>query len=442
VGEYYGHHTPYGQIPEPFVRFLQENGIVAQYSMPGEPQQNEVAKRRNRTLMNMVRSMLSYSTLPIGLWMKALKIVIHILNRVPSKSVSKTPYELWTGHNSSLNYIRVWGCPAEAQIFNPNAGKLEPKTVSCYFIGYPEKSKGFRFYCPDMHTKYVEMIHAIFLENEMMRGSTVPREISLEEKWVYVSTPMIHELIPSVPVQGCISSTFEVGCSSAAPDVNGSPVIQEHEVPNAVIDEEEEHPNYLENDAPNQENIRRSQRVRNSAIPDDYEIYTSEEIHMEGDPTSYEKAMRSPHSSKWCETMEDEMRFMNANQVWKLEEIPKGAKTVGSKCVYKIKRDSKGNIDRFKARLVAKDFTQREGIDYNETFSSVSSKDSFRIIMTLVAYYNLELHQMDIKTAFLNEDLYENVYMAQPKGLVVKGNESLRCHLTKSIYGLKQVSRQ
>jgi hypothetical protein len=87
--------------------------------------------------MNMVRSTLSYSTLPIGLWMEALKPVIHILNRVSSKSVSKTPYELWIVHKHSINYLRVWSCPAEAKIFNPNADKLEPKTVSCHFIGYP-----------------------------------------------------------------------------------------------------------------------------------------------------------------------------------------------------------------------------------------------------------------------------------------------------------------
>jgi hypothetical protein len=185
--------------------------------------------------------------------------------------------------------------------------------VSYHFIGYPKKSKGFRFYCPGSHTKYVEMRHAIFLEDEMMRGSTVPREISLEEKQVYVPTPMIHELIPSVPVQEYISPIFEVGSSSAAPNVNGAPVIQEPEVPNAVIDEEEEQPQNLENNVPNQENIRRSQRVRKSAIPDDYEIYTSEEIHMEGDPTLYEEAMRSPHSSKCREAVEDEMRSMSAN---------------------------------------------------------------------------------------------------------------------------------
>jgi hypothetical protein len=110
--------------------------------------------------------------------------------------------------------------------------------------------------------------------------------------------------------------------------------------------------------------------------------------------------------------------------------------------VYKIKHDSKGNIDRFKVRLVVKCFTQREGIYYNEMFSPISSKDSFRIIMTLVAHYDLELYQMDVKTAFLNGDLYENVYMVQHKGFVVKGKENLGCRLTKSIYGLKQASRQ
>ena len=91
----------------------------------------------------------------------------------------------------------------------------------------------------------------------------------------------------------------------------------------------------------------------------------------------------------------------------------------------------------FKARLMVKVFTQREDIDYNETFSLVSCKDSFRIIMALVAHYDLELHQMDVKTVFLNGDLEENVYMAQPKGFVVEGKERMGCCLKKSIYGLK-----
>jgi hypothetical protein len=168
----------------------------------------------------------------------------------------------------------------------------------------------------------------------------------------------------------------------------------------------------------------------------------AKKIQIEGDPTSSEEAMRSAHSSKWLEAIEDEMRSMSTNRVWDLEEISKGAKTVGCKWVYKMKCDSKGNIERFKARLMVKGFTQREGIDYTEIFFSVSCKDSLRIIMVLVAHYDLELHQMDVKTTFLNGDLLKNVYMAQPKGFVVKGKEHMVCHLRKSIYRLKQASRQ
>jgi hypothetical protein len=173
----------------------------------------------------MIRSMQSYSTLSIGLWMEALKIAIHILNWLPSNSVSKITYELWTGCKPSLNYLQVWGCPAEAKIFNPNTDKLESKTVTYHFIDYPEKSKGFCFYCPDRHDKFVETRHAIFLEDKMMRGNIVPRESSLEEKRVYLPTPIIHELIPPVLVHERIIPTLRVRSSLAAPNVYEASVI-------------------------------------------------------------------------------------------------------------------------------------------------------------------------------------------------------------------------
>ena len=155
--------------------------------------------------MDMVRRMISYSTLPLSLWMEVLKTSIHILNRVPSKLVPKTPYELWTGRVPSLNHLRVGGSSAEAKVFNPNIRKLDPKTVSCHFIGYLKKSKDFRFYCPDRHTKFVETRHAIFLEDEMMRGSMVAREIDLEEKRMYAPTPMIYEPFFSLPAVAALT---------------------------------------------------------------------------------------------------------------------------------------------------------------------------------------------------------------------------------------------
>ncbi|KAK4266115.1 hypothetical protein QN277_027084 [Acacia crassicarpa] len=123
--------------------------------------------------------------------------------------------------------------------------------------------------------------------------------------------------------------------------------------------------------------------------------------------------MNCRDSVSWHDAMKDEMNSMASNRVWDLVELPDGAKAIGCKWVFKTKRDSLGNIDRHKARLVAKGFTQREGIDYKETFYPVSKKDSLRIILALVAHFELKLQQMDVKMAFLNGDLEEEFYMKQ-----------------------------
>ena len=117
-GEYYGRYDETGRNPEPFTRYLDEYGIEAQYTMPGTPQQNGVAERRNHTLLEMVRCMLSHSSLPDFLWGDALRTVVYILNQVPSKFVSKTPYELMSGKKPSLRHFHEWGCKAEVRPYN------------------------------------------------------------------------------------------------------------------------------------------------------------------------------------------------------------------------------------------------------------------------------------------------------------------------------------
>ena len=152
--------------------------------------------------------------------------------------------------------------------------------------------------------------------------------------------------------------------------------------------------------------------------------------------------MSSKESNSWYNAMKEEMNSMASNRVWDLVELPDGIKSIGCKWVFKTKKDSLGNIERHKARLVAKGFNQREGIDYTKTFSHVSKKDSLWIIMTLVAHFDFDLHQMDVKTKFLNGNLEEEVYMKQPKGFSSSEGAHLVCKLKKSIYGLKQASRQ
>ena len=166
------------------------------------------------------------------------------------------------------------------------------------------------------------------------------------------------------------------------------------------------------------------------------------DLGIENDPVTFSQAMNDVNSDKWLEAMKDELKSMVQNEVWDLVELPEGHQKVGCKWVFKTKRDSHGNLERYKARLVSKGFTQKDGVNYKETFSPVSKKDSFRIIMALVAHYDLELHQMDVKTAFLNGNLNEEVYMDQPMGFIEKGKEHMVCKLKRSIYGLKQASLQ
>lgn len=128
-GEYYGRFTESGQNTDAFALYLRENGIISNYTMPNTLEKNGVAERRSRTLTDMMRSMMSNSSLPEFLWGEALKTDVHILNWIPSKAVPKTPYELWVGNKPTLNYLHVWGCLVEAKINNPQQKKLRSQVV-------------------------------------------------------------------------------------------------------------------------------------------------------------------------------------------------------------------------------------------------------------------------------------------------------------------------
>ena len=156
--------------------------------MSGTSSQNSVAERRNRTLKNMVRSMISHSTLPESLWGEAVKIAIYILNRVPSKAVAKTPYELWTSKKPSIRHLHVWGCPIEARPYKPNEKKLDSRTVSCYFVRYSKRSRGFKIYDPSTRSLF-ETVNAKCIEDVELSGRVPLRNVVFEEE--SVSIPII-----------------------------------------------------------------------------------------------------------------------------------------------------------------------------------------------------------------------------------------------------------
>ena len=152
------------------------------------------------------------------------------------------------------------------------------------------------------------------------------------------------------------------------------------------------------------------------------------------------EALSSPKKDEWIKAMKEELEFIKTNKVWDLVDLPSGRKAIGNKWILKFKRKLDGSIERHKARLVAKGFTQEAGIDYEETFLPVVKFTSIRLFLAVVARLDLELHQTDVKTAFLNGELKEEIHIEQPIGFVVKGQEKKVCKLNKSIYGLKQFS--
>ncbi|GJY21128.1 retrotransposon protein, putative, ty1-copia subclass [Tanacetum coccineum] len=389
-------------MSQEFLDHLKEHGIIAHRTPPYTPQNNGVSERRNRTLLDMVRSMMSQTTLPKSFWDYALETAARILNMVPSKKVDKTPYEIWHGQAPKLSYLRVWGCEAFVKhdtLTKPD--KLDPRSYKCIFVGYPKETMGYSFYSPSENKVFVAR-NAEFFESKLL----------------------------DLKASGSVEDLEEIQEEDTNPSVDTS---LNHEEDDQEIDEPQSDINP----------IRRSTRTRRPT--DRLCLYIDTEEHELGDlgePANYRAALLDPESKKWLDAMNVEMQSMKDNDVWVLVELPPNARTVGSKWLFKKKTDMDGAVYIFKARLVAKGFTQTYGVDYEETFSPVADIRAIRILIAIAAYYDYEIWQMDVKTAFLNGHLSEEVYMEQPEGFVNPKYPNHVCKLKRSIYGLKQASRQ
>jgi len=203
--------------------------------------------------MDMVMSMLSKLTIHVSLWMYALKIAMYLLNRVPDKEVQKIPFELWIGRKPSLRHLHVWGCQTEVRIYNPKEKKLDARTISGYFIGYPVKSKGYMFYCPTHSTRIVESRNARFIENGETSGSDTSQNVEIKE--VRVQVPLTSTSTSSIVVPNVVEPLND----------DEEQQINDHEVNNEHVGEQ-----------PQEIELRRSQRERRSAILNDYVVYLQE----------------------------------------------------------------------------------------------------------------------------------------------------------------------
>jgi hypothetical protein len=365
-----------------FERYCIENGIVHFCTPPYTPKANGIAERRNRTLLDMVRSMMARANLPTSFWGEAILTAMHILNRIPTKALEKTPHELFVGKTASISHIRVWGCAAHVLIPDSNRDKLLSKTKRCVMVGYPQRSRGYRLYDPESRV-ILESRNVKFLEDRFdIEGIDDSQKEVLEEQ--KDTKPIVVKPLDPSPLR------------------------------------------------------RRSTWISKGPDMSDYHLYNSENYDKMKDPLTYSQAIKDFDSKKWISAMNEEFDSMGKNGVWRLVKRHEGMKVVGCKWIFKRKRDVSRKVEKFKARLVAKGYTQEYGVDFEETFSPVVRIQSIRAILSLVAFFDFELYQMDVKTAFLNGDLEEDVYMEQPEGFISKGDENKVCKLEKSIYGLSK----
>uniref|UniRef100_A0ACD5Y923 Uncharacterized protein n=1 Tax=Avena sativa TaxID=4498 RepID=A0ACD5Y923_AVESA len=345
--------------------------------------------------------MLDTSGLSKEWWGEAIKTACHVLNRVPKKNKTITPFEEWERKRLKLSYLRTWGCLAKVNVPIPKKRKLGPKTVDCVFLGYAFHSIGYRFLIvksqvSDMHVGTImESNDATFFEDIFPMKD---------------SSSSSNQEMPSLSSQELIT------------------------IPKPTISIE--HPDNPVED--NSEAPIRSKRQRTAkSFGDDFIVYLVDDT-----PTSISEAYASQDADYWKEAVHSEMDSIIANGTWEITDRPYGCKPVGCKWVFKKKLRPDGTIEKYKARLVAKGYTQKEDEDFFDTYSPVARLTTIRVLLSLAASHDLLVHQMDVKTAFLNGELDEEIYMDQPDGFMIDGQQGKVCKLLKSLYGLKQAPKQ
>ena len=406
-----------------FNDFCKNEGIARHRTVRMTPQQNGVAERMNRTLLERARCMISNAGLTLDFWAEAIATACYIVNRAPCAPLDfKTPEEIWSGNPADYSNLRIFGCPAYMHV---NEGKLEPRAKKCIFLGYASGVKGYRLYCPDPNSpKFVISRDVTFDETSMLYS----RNESCNP----------YNLEKGGSEQSNVELEIDTSDSSQNSSTRGTG--RENEIDPALFEDEREEQEYsIARDRPRRE-IRLPQRYVDVAS---YALTVAQETGGDGEPSTYLEAIQSAHSDKWVVAMNEEMESLHKNGTWTLVQPPKGKKIVGCKWVFKKKEVASGVEDaRYKARLVAKGFSQVQGVDFNDVFSPVVKHSSIRVLLALVTMYDLELEQLDVKTAFLHGELDEKIYMKQPEGFEVEGKEDQVCLLKKSLYGLKQSPRQ
>jgi transposase InsO family protein len=431
--------------------FCSEQGLDHQFSSPYVPPQNGVVERKNRTLVEMARTMLDEHKTPRRFWAEAINTACYVANRIFLRAfLGKTSYELRYGRCPKVSHFRVFGCKCFI-LKKGNLDKFESRSSDGLFLGYALQGRAYRVL--NLDTNRIEETCEVTFDETMpcfssafecagddeIGQSIFEDEVdgldddddATEDPAVLEATPI---QTPSSTIDDGPSELFTSTADPAAiPTVDHEPATIEGEATSVRTA-----PRHIQRRHPPQQMIgnlnERTTRYksRNQCVLAHSAFVASFEPRDVGHALS---------DSNWVNAMHEELENFERNQVWVLVDPPFSCKPIGTKWVFKNKQGEDGLVVRNKARLVAQGFCQKEGIDYGETFAPVARLEAIRILLAFAASRGFKLYQMDVKSAFLNGYIEEEVYVKQPPGFEHPKFPNHVFKLQKALYGLKQAPR-
>lgn len=440
--------------------FCSDNGIEYHLTAPHTPAQNGVAERMNRTIFEKVRTMMIQSKLDKKFWGDAVSTAIYLINRSPTRAnMHETPYEKWHSKKPTLKFLKIFG--STAFVHNKlMSGKLDSKSIKGIFVGYD--TSGYRVYIPSKD-KYVTSKDVIFDEVRYLESrpdighhdtskthnsfvdAHSGSEMHCPTAGYSVKPPNIFQICEPIRSSSVECSDPESICDPIDNSCVEFPKSVSNELnKNSFVECSNSESIPADNISSCDDNLRRSNRLKEiKGIPHLNKIYSDfilySNVNLPLIPLSFKELEGRDDKSKWELAVQDELNSLKLNNTWEIVTKPTDKNIVDCRWVFAIKFDEFGNPNKYKARLVAKGFSQQFLIDYNETFAPVARMTSFRFVIALANQFDLLVHHMDVKTAFLNGILKEEIFMRIPEGITYTGDKV--CKLNKSIYGLKQSAR-
>lgn len=405
-----------------FGDFLRSEGIIHDFTAPHTPQQNPISERGNRTTNERARTMLHCASMPAYMWGAAVLSAVHLENRTVSKACDgMTPFEALTGEVPSVGHIRNFGCTAYRHVVVGRDGKFGPRAEKLVLVGYVEGMKNYRLFNPS--TGVIITSHNVCFDEKSfpfqeLLGEKSSIVVHFQEEEVLTRAPLIVKVHNPVLAAELSKQSSEVSAACAFIASIGNSI---------------------------------------------NEVDSLSTIDLEPKPPTYMRALALKNWKHWKTATFEELDSFLVNDVFEIvDAIPVGHCPIGTRWVYNHKFDERGFLSRFKGRCVARGFMQKEGVDYDETFSPTGRLPTLRGLFAMAAVEDLQISQANFVTAFLNSSLGtgETVYVCIPDGFVywVKQlpqdspmrlwlcqliEDPSRCFLKlqKSVYGLKQASR-